>query len=70
MKFTNELYSSLTQPVAWESVFRIRTSYGFTQTATYGNVQIKNKTNDLILAPQLDQDRSFVYELERSDGAN
>ena len=29
MKLTNELYNSLTRAVAWESVFRIRTSMGF-----------------------------------------
>jgi hypothetical protein len=32
LKFTNELYNCLTRPNAWEAVFRIRTSAGFTQT--------------------------------------
>jgi protein transport protein SEC24 len=67
-KFTNELYGSLTRASAWESVFRVRTSYGFTQTATYGNYVNKNKTQDLVLCPVLDKDRVFVYEIERSDG--
>lgn len=30
MKFSNELYHSLTRKMAWEGVFRIRTSAGFT----------------------------------------
>ena len=38
MKFSNELYHSLTRKMAWEAVFRIRTSFGFNQVATYGNV--------------------------------
>ena len=29
MKFSNELYHSLTRKIAWEAVFRIRTSAGF-----------------------------------------
>ena len=29
LKFTNELYNSLTRSCAWEAVFRIRTSTGF-----------------------------------------
>lgn len=29
LKFTNELYNSLTRNCAWEAVFRIRTSAGF-----------------------------------------
>ena len=29
MKFSNELYHSLTRKTAWEAVFRIRTSFGF-----------------------------------------
>ena len=29
LKFTNELYNSLTRTCAWESVFRVRTSTGF-----------------------------------------
>ena len=29
LKFTNELYNSLTRSCAWEAVFRVRTSTGF-----------------------------------------
>jgi hypothetical protein len=38
MKFSNELYHCLTRRVAWEAVFRVRTSTGFNQVATYGNI--------------------------------
>lgn len=69
MKFTNELYHNLTRPCAWEAVFRIRISYGFKQLATYGNVQIKAKTADLILCPQIDKDRTLVYDIERNEEA-
>jgi hypothetical protein len=31
LKFTNELYHSLTRKIAWEAVFRIRVSFGFNQ---------------------------------------
>lgn len=31
LKFTNELYNSLTRSCAWEACFRIRTSAGFNQ---------------------------------------
>ena len=41
MKFTNELYLSLTRANAWEAVFRIRTSIGYNQIATYGNKLIR-----------------------------
>lgn len=54
MKFTNELYHCLTRRVAWEGVFRIRLSFGFNQVASYGNIQIKAKTADLILCPTID----------------
>jgi protein transport protein SEC24 len=30
LKFTNELYHNLTRKLAWEAVFRIRLSHGFT----------------------------------------
>lgn len=65
MKFTNELYNNLTRKNAWEAVFRIRTSAGFTQTGTFGNYLIKQKTQDLILCPTIDKDRTFTYEIER-----
>ena len=29
LKFSNELYQNLSRNIAWESVFRIRLSYGF-----------------------------------------
>jgi len=67
MKFTNELYHSLTRRVAWEGVFRIRVSFGFNQLASYGNIQIKAKTADLILCPTLDQDKVYAYEIEKND---
>mmetsp|Transcript_10173 Transcript_10173/g.10149 ORF Transcript_10173/g.10149 Transcript_10173/m.10149 type:complete len:87 (-) Transcript_10173:66-326(-) len=70
MKFTNELYHSLTRRQAWEGVFRIRTSFGFSQLTSYGNIQIKSKTADLILTPTLDQDKVFVYEIEKNDMQN
>lgn len=65
MKFTNELYTNLTRANAWESVFRIRTSAGFNQIGSYGNMLVKKGTQDLIICPQIDKDRVFVYELER-----
>ena len=65
LKFSNELYNSLTRSCAWEAVFRIRTSLGFIQVGTYGNKLIKQKTNDLILCPVIDKDRILVYEIER-----
>ena len=65
LKFTNELYNSLTRANAWEAVFRIRTSIGYNQISTYGNKLIKQKTNDLILCPVIDKDRVLVYEIER-----
>ena len=65
LKFTNELYTSLTRSNAWEAVFRIRTSMGFNQVCTYGNKLVKQKTNDLILCPVIDKDRVLVYEIER-----
>jgi hypothetical protein len=37
-KFQNELYHCLTRKVAWEAVFRIRTSFGYNQVASYGNI--------------------------------
>lgn len=65
MKFTNELYHSLTRKVAWEGVFRIRVSAGFQQIGSYGNIQIKAKTNDLVLSPAIDVDKVIAYEIER-----
>jgi hypothetical protein len=70
LKFANELYHSLTRKIAWEGVFRIRISTGFTQTTSYGNVQIKAKTADLILCPSIDSDRVVVYEIEKNDLTN
>jgi protein transport protein SEC24 len=67
MRFTNELYTCLTRASAWESVFRIRTSAGFNQVATYGNVLIKQKTADLLICPLMDKDRVYCYEIERTD---
>lgn len=67
MQFTNDLYYCLTRANAWEAVFRVRTSFGFTQTSTYGNILIKQGTSDLILCPTLDKDRVFCYELARLD---
>ena len=65
LRFTNELYNALTRETAWESVFRVRTSAGFNQTATLGNKLIKQRTNDLILCPVIDKDRMLIYEIER-----
>jgi hypothetical protein len=67
MKFSNELYHSLTRKMAWEAVFRIRTSVGFSQVCSYGNIQIKAKTTDLILCPSIDCDRVIAYEIEKTD---
>jgi len=41
LKFTNELYTSLTRSIGWESVFRVRTSAGFNQIGTFGNKLVK-----------------------------
>jgi hypothetical protein len=38
LKFYNELYHSLSRRMAWEGVFRIRTSVGYNQIASYGNI--------------------------------
>lgn len=67
LKFSNELYHCLIRKVAWEGVFRIRVSFGFSQVASYGNIQIKAKTADLILCPTIDSDRIIVYEIEKND---
>ncbi len=67
MKFSNELYHSLTRKTAWEAVFRIRCSAGFIQVANYGNTQIKAKTTDLVLCPSIDSDRVIAYEIEKQD---
>lgn len=69
MKFSNELYHSLTRKTAWEAVFRIRTSNGFNQIASYGNIQIKAKTTDLVLCPSIDSDRIIAYEIEKVDSS-
>ncbi len=65
MKFSNELYHNLTRKIAWESVFRIRLSCGYQQLESFGCVQIKAKTQDLILAPTMDSDRIVMYEFEK-----
>eukprot|EP00347_Sterkiella_histriomuscorum_P022014 403331985 len=70
LKFSNELYHSLVRRVAWEGVFRIRTSQGFNQIRSFGNIQIKHKTADLILCPSIDADRVLVYEIEKNDLLN
>ena len=61
------MYHCLTRKNAWEAVFRIRTSFGFGQVASFGNIQIKAKTQDLILCPSVDQDRVIVFEIEKTD---
>lgn len=66
LKFTNELYHNLTRKLAWEAVFRIRLSHGFTQLESFGNIQIKNKTVDLVLCPTIDSDRCYSYEFEKA----
>lgn len=55
--------------MAWEAVFRIRVSGGFIQKMQLGNIQIKAKTADLVLAPVMDSDRVLAYEIEKSEGA-
>jgi len=35
--------------------------------ASYGNIQIKAKTADLVLCPSIDQDKVIVYEIEKND---
>lgn len=69
LKFSNELYHNLTRKIAWESVFRIRLSQGFTQNECLGCVQIKAKTVDLVLAPTMDSDRVIMYEFEKANEA-
>lgn len=56
----------MTRKIAWEAVFRIRLSHGYQQLESYGNIQIKNKTVDLILCPTIDSDRVFAYDFEKS----
>lgn len=51
-------------------MFRIRTSTGFNQIRSFGNIQIKAKTADLILCPTVDADRVIVYEIEKNDLIN
>lgn len=51
-------------------MFRIRVSSGFNQVRSFGNIQIKQKTADLILCPALDSDKVFVYEIEKNDVLN
>lgn len=70
LKLSNELYHTLTRKTAWEAVFRIRTSVGYNQITSYGNIQIKAKTTDLILCPTIDSDRIIVYEVEKNDMVN
>jgi len=70
LKFTNELYNSLTRSCGWEAVFRVRTSTGFNQIGSYGNKLVKQKTTDLILCPVIDKDRILVYELERENDSD
>ena len=70
LKFTNELYNSLTRSCGWEAVFRVRTSTGFNQIGSYGNKLVKQKTADLILCPVIDKDRILVYELERENDSD
>ena len=65
LKFSNDLYHSLTRKHAWEAVFRIRLSHGYQQTEQYGNMQIKEQTRDLVLCPTVDQDRVYCYEFDR-----
>jgi hypothetical protein len=66
LKFSNELHHNLTRTLAWEAVFRIRLSYGFNQLESFGNIQIKQKTTDLVLAPTIDSERVFCYEFEKT----
>ena len=55
----------MTRKIAWEAVFRIRLSQGWNQLESFGNIQIKNKTQDLILCPTIDSDRVYMYEFEK-----
>ena len=66
LKFSNEFYNSLSRKHVWESVFRIRLSMGFRAGEALGNIQIKQKTQDLVLAPTMDSDRVIMYEFERT----
>jgi hypothetical protein len=43
----------------------VRTSQGFNQVGTFGNVTVKRKTADLLIMPNVDKDRVLVYEIER-----
>jgi protein transport protein SEC24 len=69
LKFSNELYHNLTRNTAWEAVFRVRVSNGYHHIAQMGNLQIKAKTNDLIICPTIDCDRTICYEIERNQQA-
>jgi protein transport protein SEC24 len=67
LKFTNELYHALTRQTAWESVFRVRISNGWKEVISMGNLTIKHKTKDLIIGPTMDQDKVYVYEIEKDE---
>ena len=60
----------MTRKLAWEAVFRIRLSHGFTQVESFGNIQIKNKTVDLVLCPTIDNDRCYAYTFENDSKAD
>ena len=51
-------------------MFRIRLSQGFTQIESFGNMQVKAKTVDLVLCPTIDSDRTFAYEFDKADDAS
>jgi len=67
LKFQNELYHILTRQMAWESVFRVRISNGWREVITLGNLTIKQKTKDLIIGPTMDQDKVYLYEVEKDE---
>ena len=67
MQMTNDLYRALTREMAWEAVGRIRVSTGFKQISSFGNILVKAKTADLLSLPCLDEDKTFVYEIERDE---
>lgn len=43
---------------------------GFQQIYSFGNIQIKAKTQDLVLCSVIDADRIIAYEIEKNDILN
>jgi len=60
-KFESQLYRRLTQPIAFEAVFRIRCSKGMRINHFYGNFNIRGQ--DLLSLPNCTSDSIFSFDL-------